>query len=86
MHLQASQLPQRLTPGFFRPVYVDVKGQQSLEQLGLAIKMLLAEPAARDLFGVRVIQTRAAVMQAQTRVKTGLGASRNAVTVICAGC
>jgi hypothetical protein len=37
-------------PGTFRPVYVDVKGEQSLEQLGLAIKMMLAEPAARNFF------------------------------------
>jgi len=29
---------------------LDVKGEQSLEQLGLAIKMMLAEPAARYLF------------------------------------
>src|SRR5262245_57138025 len=28
----------------------DVKGEQSLEQLGLAIKMMLAEPTARYLF------------------------------------
>ena len=37
-------------PGPFRPVYLDVKGEQSLEQLSLAIKMMLAEPAPRNLF------------------------------------
>src|SRR6516165_1804754 len=37
-------------PGASRRVYLDVKGEQSLEQLGLAIKMMLAEPAARYLF------------------------------------
>jgi hypothetical protein len=37
-------------PGSFRRVYVDVKGKQSVEQLGLAIRILLAEPAARNLF------------------------------------
>ena len=37
-------------PGPFRQAYLDVKGEQSIEQLGLAIKMMLAEPAARYLF------------------------------------
>jgi hypothetical protein len=37
-------------PGSFRPVYVDVKGEQSLEQLGLAVKMMPAESAARNFF------------------------------------
>jgi hypothetical protein len=37
-------------PGPFRQVYLDVKGEQSIEQLGLTIKMMLAEPAARNLF------------------------------------
>jgi hypothetical protein len=37
-------------PGPFRQAYLDVKGEQSLEQLGLAIKMMLAKPAARNLF------------------------------------
>ena len=37
-------------PGPFRQVYLDVKGEQSIEQLRLAIKMMLAEPAARYLF------------------------------------
>src|SRR6516164_5816596 len=40
----------RSLPGPFRQAYLDVKGEQSLEQLGLAIKMMLAEPAARYLF------------------------------------
>jgi hypothetical protein len=40
----------RRMPGSSRPVCVDVKGKQSLEQLGLAIKMLLADPVARNLF------------------------------------
>jgi len=35
----------------FRQVYLDVKGEQSIEQLCLAIRMMLAEPAARNLFG-----------------------------------
>jgi hypothetical protein len=43
-------VPQPSMPGPFRLVYLDVKGEQSLEQLGLAIKMMLAEPAARSLF------------------------------------
>src|SRR5262249_17745672 len=42
--------PQPSMPGPFRQAYLDVKGEQSLEQLGLAIKMMLAEPAARHLF------------------------------------
>src|SRR5262249_8238669 len=42
--------PQPSMPGLFRQAYLDVKGEQSLEQLGLAIKMMLAEPAARYLF------------------------------------
>ena len=42
--------PQPSMPGPFRQVYLDVKGEQSIEQLGLAIKMMLAEPAARNLF------------------------------------
>src|SRR5262249_15386552 len=42
--------PQPSMPGPFRQAYLDVKGEQSLEQLGLAIKMKLAEPAARYLF------------------------------------
>ena len=42
--------PQPSMPGPFRQAYLDVKGEQSLEQLGLAIKMMLAEPAARYLF------------------------------------
>jgi hypothetical protein len=50
LHLQMPDVPQPLMPGSFRPVYMDLKGKQSLEQLGLAIKMLLAEPAARSLF------------------------------------
>jgi hypothetical protein len=37
-------------PGPFRQVYLDVKGEQSIEQLRLAIKMMLAEPAARKFF------------------------------------
>ena len=37
-------------PGPFRPVYLDVKGEQSLEQLGLAIKMMLAERAPWNCF------------------------------------
>src|SRR5215469_7660936 len=55
--------PQDSMPSPFRQVYLDVKGEQSLEQLGLAIKMMLAEPAARYLFagGAQVIRTRAAV-------------------------
>ena len=42
--------PQPSMPGPFRQVYLDVKGEQSIEQLCLAIKMMLAEPAARNLF------------------------------------
>jgi hypothetical protein len=42
--------PQPSMSGPFRPVYLDVKGEQSVEQLGLAIKMMLAEPSARSLF------------------------------------
>jgi hypothetical protein len=42
--------PQPSMSGPFRPVYPDVKGEQSVEQLGLAIKMMLAEPSARSLF------------------------------------
>jgi hypothetical protein len=42
--------PQPSMPGPFRRVYLDVKGEQSIEQLGLAIKMMLAEPAAWNLF------------------------------------
>jgi hypothetical protein len=37
-------------PAPFRQVYLDVKGEQSIEQLGLAIKTMLTEPAARYLF------------------------------------
>jgi hypothetical protein len=43
-------MPQASMPGPLRPVYLDIEGEQSLEQLGLAIKMILAEPAARNLF------------------------------------
>jgi hypothetical protein len=39
-------VPQASMSGPFRAVYVDVEGEQSLEQLGLPIKMMLAEPAA----------------------------------------
>jgi hypothetical protein len=42
--------PQPSMPGPFRQVYLDVKGEQSIEQLRLAIKMMLAEPAARKFF------------------------------------
>ncbi len=42
--------PQPSMAGPFRQVYLDVKREQSIEQLGLAIKMMLAEPAARNLF------------------------------------
>ena len=42
--------PQPSMPGPFRQAYLDVKGEQSLEQLDLAIKMMLAEPTARYLF------------------------------------
>lgn len=43
--------PQPSMPSPFRQIYLDVKGEQSIEQLGLTIKMMLAEPAARNLFG-----------------------------------
>jgi hypothetical protein len=43
-------VPQASMLGSFRPVYVDLKGEQSLEQLGLAIKMMPAESAARNFF------------------------------------
>jgi hypothetical protein len=36
-------------PSPLRQVYLDVKGKQSIEQLGLAIKMMFTEPAARNL-------------------------------------
>src|SRR5436190_14654331 len=42
--------PQPSMPGPFRQVYLDVKGEQSLEQLGLTIKMMLAKPAPWNLF------------------------------------
>jgi hypothetical protein len=46
--------PSALAAGFnAKPLptgHLDVKGEQSIEQLGLAIKMMLAEPAARYLF------------------------------------
>ena len=42
--------PQPSMPSPFRQVYLDVKGEQSIEQLRLAIKMMLAEPAVRNLF------------------------------------
>ena len=51
-------------PGPFRPVYLDVKGEQSLEQLGLAIKMMLAERApwnrfaAVNIAGSGMVQSR----------------------------
>jgi hypothetical protein len=41
--------PQPSMPGPFRQIYLDVKGEQSIEQLRLAIKMMLAVPAARNL-------------------------------------
>ena len=37
-------------PSLFRQVYLDIKGEQAIEQRGLAIKMMLAEPAAENLF------------------------------------
>jgi hypothetical protein len=43
--------PQPSMPSRLRQIYLDVKGEQSIEQLGLTIKMMLAEPAARNLFG-----------------------------------
>jgi hypothetical protein len=42
--------PQPSMPSPFRQGYLDVKGEQSIEQLRLAIKMMLAEPAARKFF------------------------------------
>ena len=44
-------------PGPLRQVYLDVKGEQSLEQLGFAIEMMLAEPAARYLFAAVLKQS-----------------------------
>jgi hypothetical protein len=58
-HLHASSDPGKVTgqrwpqpsmPSPFRQIHLDVKGEQSIEQLGLTIKMMLAEPAARNLF------------------------------------
>jgi hypothetical protein len=43
-------VPQASMSGPFRAVNVDVKGEQSLEQFGLAIKMRPAESAARNFF------------------------------------
>jgi hypothetical protein len=43
-------VPQPSMPGPFRQVYLDVKGEQPIEQLRLAIKMMVAETAARNLF------------------------------------
>src|SRR6516165_11245717 len=49
--------PQPSMPGPLRQVYLDVKGEQSLEQLGFAIEMMLAEPAARYLFAAVLKQS-----------------------------
>src|SRR6516162_8798929 len=50
--------PQPSMPGPSRQAYLDVKGEQSLEQLGLAIKNDARQTARSDSFpcGARVIQ------------------------------
>ena len=58
-------------PGPFRPVYLDVKGEQSLEQLGLAIKMMLAERAPWNCFAAVNI-AGSGMVQSQSELLWGL--------------
>ena len=45
-------------PSTFRKVYADIEREQSIEQLGLAIKMVLPEPAVRHVFAPALQQPK----------------------------
>jgi hypothetical protein len=56
-------------PNTFRKVYADIEREQSIEQLGLAIKMVLPEPAVRHLFAPALQQPKPQQRSQDTRLR-----------------